>query len=56
MSKESEVITFGCRLNIYESEIIKQDLKKMKILKTLKRATKNKKRNSVFVWILMKKI
>ena len=28
MSKESEVITFGCRLNIYESEIIKQNLEK----------------------------
>ena len=25
-SKKSEVITFGCRLNIYESEIIKQNL------------------------------
>ena len=28
MNKESEVITFGCRLNIYESEIIMQNLKK----------------------------
>jgi len=28
MGKESEVITFGCRLNIYESEIIKQNLEK----------------------------
>ena len=26
MLKESEVITFGCRLNIYESEIMKQNL------------------------------
>ena len=26
MGKESEVVTFGCRLNIYESEIIKQNL------------------------------
>jgi threonylcarbamoyladenosine tRNA methylthiotransferase MtaB len=26
MSNSSEVITFGCRLNIYESEIIKQNL------------------------------
>ena len=28
MGKESEVVTFGCRLNIYESEIIKQNLEK----------------------------
>ena len=34
MSKESEVITFGCRLNIYESEIIKQDLKKNVVTNT----------------------
>ena len=34
MSKKSEVITFGCRLNIYESEIIKQDLKKNVVTNT----------------------
>ncbi|MEE2668337.1 MAG: tRNA (N(6)-L-threonylcarbamoyladenosine(37)-C(2))-methylthiotransferase MtaB [Pseudomonadota bacterium] len=34
MSKESEVITFGCRLNIYESEIIKHDLKKNVVTNT----------------------
>lgn len=34
MSKESEVITFGCRLNIYESEIIKQGLKKNVVTNT----------------------
>jgi len=34
MSKKSEVITFGCRLNIYESEIIKHDLKKNVVTNT----------------------
>ena len=34
MSKKSEVITFGCRLNIYESEIIMQDLKKNVVTNT----------------------
>ena len=34
MNKESEVITFGCRLNIYESEIIMQDLKKNVVTNT----------------------
>ena len=28
MAKKQEVITFGCRLNIYESEIIKSNLAK----------------------------
>ena len=28
MSKNQEVITFGCHLNIYESEIIKNNLAK----------------------------
>ena len=28
MSKNQEVVTFGCRLNIYESEIIKNNLAK----------------------------
>ena len=35
MNKESEVFTFGCRLNIYESEIIMQDLKKNVVTNTL---------------------
>jgi threonylcarbamoyladenosine tRNA methylthiotransferase MtaB len=34
MSKKSEVITFGCRLNIYESEIIMQDLKENAVTNT----------------------
>ena len=34
MNKESEVITFGCRLNIYESEIIMQNLKKNVVTNT----------------------
>tara|TARA_B100001146_G_scaffold154553_1_gene135909 strand:- start:653 stop:1900 length:1248 start_codon:yes stop_codon:yes gene_type:complete len=34
MSKKSEVITFGCRLNIYESEIIMQDLKENVVTNT----------------------
>ena len=28
MNKSQEIITFGCRLNIYESEIIKNNLEK----------------------------
>ena len=31
MSKNQEVLTFGCRLNIYESEIIKNNLAKSKL-------------------------
>ncbi|MFK7968652.1 MAG: tRNA (N(6)-L-threonylcarbamoyladenosine(37)-C(2))-methylthiotransferase MtaB [Rickettsiaceae bacterium] len=31
MSKNQEVMTFGCRLNIYESEIIKNNLAKSKL-------------------------
>ena len=34
MNKESEVFTFGCRLNIYESEIIMQDLKENAVTNT----------------------
>ena len=28
MPKEPEIVTFGCRLNTYESEIIQQNLNK----------------------------
>ena len=28
MNRDAEIITFGCRLNIYESEILKQEVKK----------------------------
>ncbi len=31
MTKDTEIITFGCRLNIYESEIIKENLNKTNI-------------------------
>ena len=31
MTKKAEIITFGCRLNIYESEILKQGIKEHKI-------------------------
>jgi len=34
MTKKAEVITFGCRLNIYESEILKQGVKEHKIKDT----------------------
>ena len=34
MSRDAEIITFGCRLNIYESEILKQGIKKDKIKNT----------------------
>ncbi|MEC7830374.1 MAG: tRNA (N(6)-L-threonylcarbamoyladenosine(37)-C(2))-methylthiotransferase MtaB [Pseudomonadota bacterium] len=59
MGKESEVITFGCRLNIYESEIIKQNLEKDSVqgvtvfnscavtqesIKQIKKAIRNKRR------------
>ena len=27
MNRDAEIITFGCRLNIYESEILKQGVK-----------------------------
>ena len=29
MNRDAEIITFGCRLNIYESEILKQGIKKV---------------------------
>lgn len=59
MGKESEVITFGCRLNIYESEIIKQNLEKDSVqgvtvfnscavtqesIKQIKKAIRNKRK------------
>ena len=31
MNKNQEVVTFGCRLNIYESEIIKNNLAKSQL-------------------------
>lgn len=34
MTKKAEIITFGCRLNIYESEILKQGVKEHKIKDT----------------------
>ena len=34
MTKKAEIITFGCRLNIYESEILKQGIKEHKIKDT----------------------
>ena len=34
MSRDAEIITFGCRLNIYESEILKQGIKKDNIKNT----------------------
>jgi len=34
MTKKAEIITFGCRLNIYESEILKQDVKEHDIKDT----------------------
>ena len=34
MSRDAEIITFGCRLNIYESEILKQGAKKDNIKNT----------------------
>ena len=59
MGKESEVITFGCRLNIYESEIIKHNLEKDSVqgvtvfnscavtqesIKQIKKAIRNKRK------------
>ena len=34
MNRDAEIITFGCRLNIYESEILKQGVKKGNIKNT----------------------
>ena len=34
MNRDAEIITFGCRLNIYESEILKQEVKKGNIKNT----------------------
>jgi threonylcarbamoyladenosine tRNA methylthiotransferase MtaB len=34
MNRDAEIITFGCRLNIYESEILKQGIKKSNIKNT----------------------
>jgi len=34
MNRNAEIITFGCRLNIYESEILKQGVKKANIKNT----------------------
>ena len=34
MTKKAEIITFGCRLNIYESEILKQGIKEHKVIDT----------------------
>lgn len=34
MNRDAEIITFGCRLNIYESEILKQGVKKSNIKNT----------------------
>ena len=34
MNRDAELITFGCRLNIYESEILKQGIKKSNIKNT----------------------
>ena len=34
MNRDAEIITFGCRLNIYESEILKQGVKKANIKNT----------------------
>ena len=34
MNRDAEIITFGCRLNIYESEILKQGVKKGSIKNT----------------------
>ena len=34
MNRDAEIITFGCRLNIYESEILKQGIKKGNIKNT----------------------
>ena len=34
MNRDAEIITFGCRLNIYESEILKQGIKKNNIKNT----------------------
>lgn len=34
MNRDAEIITFGCRLNIYESEILKQGIKKRNIKNT----------------------
>ena len=34
MTKKAEIITFGCRLNIYESEILKQGVKEHEVKNT----------------------
>ncbi len=34
MNRDAEIITFGCRLNIYESEILKKGIKKSNIKNT----------------------